>query len=476
MEMSCDERVLRKMGGETKKDYSLSLLSLATERRFISTSPLAFGESGVKQRIKNVLNFRKPSRIIVIAAVLLAVILTFGFAVNRAEGTGFLRFFQPMSMKNVHNEPHFSGVITEVHENSILVRVNEGEAARLSSDLIYVSLDVKLKDSISEWFIGDEVTVYYDGEILETYPAQVNNVYAIVIVDNSRWQLTLDEVRMLAAKGDDLQYSDLPNLRPSMLSSVMGGYNPTLYGVEGGYRLLINFNDTMNPESGIRSTALERIWDNGGSGIDIRYNDVDDFIRANPSYPASLYVGNFSYIEAAALINASQEEVYRTIGIPHETLNGTNIYIIDGKRISITYDENNHVNHINYNGEAVVNSIDRTLSETGQEAHLITPPSQFSDTGNDTVNLTLGRFEVRAEELAGHRLYTNSTQITVSIPRSSHTGTFYLYDTQYLTDPIMQFELNQSECTKTFTGLTSAKIYLLMADGLDGGVTITISD
>ncbi|MCL2153974.1 MAG: M56 family metallopeptidase, partial [Oscillospiraceae bacterium] len=84
MEMSCDERVLREMGGETKKAYSLSLLSLATERRFVGGSPLAFGEGGIKERVKNILKFKKTSRIILIAAVVLAVALSAGFAVNRA--------------------------------------------------------------------------------------------------------------------------------------------------------------------------------------------------------------------------------------------------------------------------------------------------------------------------------------------------------------------------------------------------------
>lgn len=85
MEMSCDERVLKEMGDGTKKAYSMSLLSMATERRILGGSPLAFGEGGMKERIKNVLNFRKPSRIIIIAATLLAVGLTVGFAVNRND-------------------------------------------------------------------------------------------------------------------------------------------------------------------------------------------------------------------------------------------------------------------------------------------------------------------------------------------------------------------------------------------------------
>jgi len=83
MEMSCDECVLREIGSETKKDYSRSLLSLATDRH-APGSPLAFGEVGVKARIKNVLNFKKPSRVTVVSAVTLAALLSAGFALNKA--------------------------------------------------------------------------------------------------------------------------------------------------------------------------------------------------------------------------------------------------------------------------------------------------------------------------------------------------------------------------------------------------------
>lgn len=86
MEISCDERVMRETGGAIKKDYSLSLLSLATDKRIIGGSPLAFGEGGIKERVKNVLGFKKRSRIISATAVLLAVIFTVSCATNRTTG------------------------------------------------------------------------------------------------------------------------------------------------------------------------------------------------------------------------------------------------------------------------------------------------------------------------------------------------------------------------------------------------------
>jgi beta-lactamase regulating signal transducer with metallopeptidase domain len=85
MEMSCDERVLRELGTEVKADYSQTLLSLSMKRRILNASPLAFGEGGIKERVKNVLNFKKRSRVIIVAAIALAAVLSAGFALNRAD-------------------------------------------------------------------------------------------------------------------------------------------------------------------------------------------------------------------------------------------------------------------------------------------------------------------------------------------------------------------------------------------------------
>lgn len=48
MEMSCDEKVIKELGNVIKRDYSASLLSMAVNRSLVSGSPLAFGESNIK--------------------------------------------------------------------------------------------------------------------------------------------------------------------------------------------------------------------------------------------------------------------------------------------------------------------------------------------------------------------------------------------------------------------------------------------
>jgi len=63
----------------------MSLVRIASGRRIPGGSPLAFGEGGIKERVKRLLNFKKPSRVIVIAAAALAAVLFIGFAVNTAS-------------------------------------------------------------------------------------------------------------------------------------------------------------------------------------------------------------------------------------------------------------------------------------------------------------------------------------------------------------------------------------------------------
>ena len=82
MELSCDERVLKEMGGDIKKAYSASLLSLATEKRIINGSPLAFGEGNVRGRIKNVLNYKKPAFWVMTAAVIAVICVGIGLMAN----------------------------------------------------------------------------------------------------------------------------------------------------------------------------------------------------------------------------------------------------------------------------------------------------------------------------------------------------------------------------------------------------------
>lgn len=75
IEIACDERVTRNMNREGKAAYSEALLQCSVHRRCLMVCPLAFGEVGIRERVKNVLKDVKPARwIIVLAVAALAVV------------------------------------------------------------------------------------------------------------------------------------------------------------------------------------------------------------------------------------------------------------------------------------------------------------------------------------------------------------------------------------------------------------------
>lgn len=79
IEAACDERVIREKDKDYIAAYSRALLDLSVTRRFITASPLAFGESGVRERVKNVLNYKRPASWVIGCAAVLCVILTMCF-------------------------------------------------------------------------------------------------------------------------------------------------------------------------------------------------------------------------------------------------------------------------------------------------------------------------------------------------------------------------------------------------------------
>ena len=82
IELACDEKVARDMTFHEKKEYSKVLLSCARQRSLIMVCPLAFGEVGVKERVKSILNYKKPTLWIMIAAATVLVILVVCFLTN----------------------------------------------------------------------------------------------------------------------------------------------------------------------------------------------------------------------------------------------------------------------------------------------------------------------------------------------------------------------------------------------------------
>lgn len=86
VELACDEKVIKTLGEESKKAYAQALLFCSVGktpvRRAVTACPLAFGEVGVKERVKNVLHYKKPAFLLLAAAAVCCAAAAVCFLTN----------------------------------------------------------------------------------------------------------------------------------------------------------------------------------------------------------------------------------------------------------------------------------------------------------------------------------------------------------------------------------------------------------
>ena len=84
IELACDESVIRELDNAQRADYAQALLTCSVNRRVIAACPLAFGEIGVKERVKTVMKYKKPAFWIVVLAVIACGTVAVCFLTNPA--------------------------------------------------------------------------------------------------------------------------------------------------------------------------------------------------------------------------------------------------------------------------------------------------------------------------------------------------------------------------------------------------------
>lgn len=85
IELACDEKVIAKLANEQRADYTEALVACSVNRRMIAACPLAFGEVGVKDRVKSIMNYQKPAFWIIVTALVLCVVVAVCFLTNPLE-------------------------------------------------------------------------------------------------------------------------------------------------------------------------------------------------------------------------------------------------------------------------------------------------------------------------------------------------------------------------------------------------------
>ena len=85
IELACDEKVISELDRIQRADYSQALVSCSVSRRSIAACPLAFGEVGVKERVRSIMNYRKPTFWIIVTALIVCVAVAVCFLTDPKE-------------------------------------------------------------------------------------------------------------------------------------------------------------------------------------------------------------------------------------------------------------------------------------------------------------------------------------------------------------------------------------------------------
>lgn len=85
IELACDEKVIQKLNSEQRAEYTQTLILCSVNRGRITACPLAFGEIGVIERVRSVMNYKKPAAWAIVLAIIACGTLTVCFLTNPVE-------------------------------------------------------------------------------------------------------------------------------------------------------------------------------------------------------------------------------------------------------------------------------------------------------------------------------------------------------------------------------------------------------
>ena len=157
IELACDEKVIAELGNDQRADYTQALVACAVNRRMIAACPLAFGEVGVKDRVKSIMNYRKPTFWIIVTALVVCLVVAVCFLTDPNPSREF-------SM----NDNNVSGLDPEAIVERIL-DIEDWESSNVYMNSMNFSLHV---DSNFNWMDSQTVS-YFFSNAQKTYGAQL---------------------------------------------------------------------------------------------------------------------------------------------------------------------------------------------------------------------------------------------------------------------------------------------------------------
>ena len=187
IELACDEKVIKGLSNEQRADYTQALVACSVNRRMIAACPLTFGEVGVKERVKSVMNYKKPAFWVIIISVIVCVGVAVCFLTNPKQDSYTLRIVVPAGSqeKFVYTDEEVSTIRNSIKIWSgdglgdtevLLSPVNKTTETRYTATYLTHGMPVEFDAEKDTWFkIGvnmqnstnEDIIVYVEVENVE---------------------------------------------------------------------------------------------------------------------------------------------------------------------------------------------------------------------------------------------------------------------------------------------------------------------
>ena len=344
IELACDEKVIAQLGNEQRADYTQALVTCSVNRRMIAACPLAFGEVGVKERVRSVMNYRKPGFWIILVAVILCIVLAVSMLTDPVPKTTPVEIFSTLEMDDVQwaqatiwdipagdhimlDEDQISELVSILQslesrafkegitpDRKVSVMLNCGEMEILllvSEDMVQFSFDTETSQRVTDvnWCTNDEA--------LRNFVNQITN-----------YSLTISVIEWINNEDINEQQVGEAELKTPEFPGVLfhwDGYNITadgetlIQGMPTWNAYLTDLNGDGKPEicatvsfgSGMIDTHVVvydyvnrqeyTLWDRGEYDYSLRM-DSGMLICEKYSYPSGTPMDRTGFIEGGRLI------------------------------------------------------------------------------------------------------------------------------------------------------------------------------
>ena len=208
IELACDEKVIKGLSNEQRADYTQALVACSVNRRMIAACPLAFGEVGVKERVKSVMNYKKPAFWVIIIAVIICVGVAVCFLTNPKQDRYTLRIVVPAGSQEefVYTEEEVSTV-----RNSIKIWSGDGLG---DTEVLLFPVNKTAETGYTATYLTHGMSVEFDAENDTWFKIGVNmqnptneDIIVYVEVENVEVRI-VDEINSVIEWFDYLETPD----------------------------------------------------------------------------------------------------------------------------------------------------------------------------------------------------------------------------------------------------------------------------